>query len=121
MAILSKNKFSNMMIDALLQLPEGTKNLKKHAVQQLGFIGQISTTRDITAAWNEAKKKVSKQYPDKFLLDDRGILHWNDGNVKIVDKNISNPNFKKLNELANSENCNVNTLVTKLISNYKKK
>jgi hypothetical protein len=80
----------------------------------------MSTSRDINAAWNETKKKAAKLYPDKFLLDGRNVLHWNDGKVKVLDKKISSANFKKLNELADTENCNVNALVSKLISIYKK-
>lgn len=84
------------------------------------MIAQMSTTRDINAAWNETKKKAANLYPEKFILDGRGVLHWNDGNVKILDKKISNANYKKLNDLANTENCSVDALVSKLISYYKK-
>ena len=40
--------------------------------------------------------------------------------LMLLDKKISAANFKKLNELADTENCNVNALVSKLISIYKK-
>ncbi len=70
--------------------------------------------------WNETKKKAAKLYPDKFILDGKNVLHWNDGSVRVLDKKISNTNFQKLNELADTENCSVNALVSKLISNYKK-
>lgn len=109
-----------MMLDVLLELPIGAKNLKDNVTLQLGIVGQMSASRDINAAWNETKKKAAKLYPDKFILDGRDVLHWNDGSVKVLDKKISNTNFKKLNELADTENCNVNVLVSKLISNYKK-
>ena len=66
----------------------------------------MSTTRDINAAWNETKKKAAKLHPDKFILDGRNVLHWNDGSVKVLDKEISSANYKKLNELADTENCN---------------
>lgn len=109
-----------MMLDVLLELPIGAKNLKVNVTLQLGIVSQMSASRDINAAWNETKKKAAKLYPDKFILDGRDVLHWNDGSVKVLDKKISNTNFKKLNELADTENCNVNVLVSKLISNYKK-
>jgi hypothetical protein len=80
----------------------------------------MSTTRDINSAWNETKKKAAKLYPGKFILDGRSVLHWNDGSAKILDKKISSANYKKLNELAGTENCNVDVLVSKLISYYKK-
>ena len=120
MALLSKGRLSKMMLDVLLELPFGAKNLKVNVTLRLGIIGQMSTSRDINAAWNETKKKAAKLYPDKFILDGRNVLHWNDGSVKVLDKKISSANYKKLNELADSENCNVNAMVSKLISFYKK-
>jgi hypothetical protein len=120
MALLSKGRISKMMLDILLEFPSGAKNLKDNVTLRLGIIGQMSTTRDINAAWNETKKKAAKLYPDKFILDGRNVLHWNDGSVKVLDKNISSANYKKLNELADTENCNVNAMVSELISYYKK-
>ena len=120
MALLSKGRLSKMMLDILLEFPSGAKNLKDNVTLRLGLIGQMSTTRDINAAWNETKKKAAKLYPDKFILDGRNVLHWNDGSVIVPDKTISGANYKKLNELADIENCNVNEMVSKLISYYKK-
>ena len=120
MALLSKGRLSKMMLDILLEFPSGAKNLKDNVTSRLGMVGQISTARDINAAWNETKKKAAKLYPDKFILDGRNVLHWNDGSVIVLDKTISGVNYKKLNELADIENCNVNEMVSKLISYYKK-
>jgi len=120
MAILSKGRLSKMMLDILLEFPSGAKNLKDNVTLRLGMVGQLSTARDINAAWNETKKKAAKLYPDKFILDGRNVLHWNDGRVIVLDKTISSANYKKLNELADIENCNVNAIVSKLISYYKK-
>jgi len=120
MAILSKGRLSKMMLDVLLQFPPGTKNLKENITLRLGLVGQMSSTRDINAAWDETKGKASKLYPEKFILDNRNVLQWNDGSVRVLDEKISVTNFKKLNELAETENCSVNSLVTKLISQYKK-
>jgi len=120
MALLSKSRLSKMMLEILLKFPSGTKNLKENVTLRLGMIGQMSTTRDINAAWNETKKKAANLYPEKFILDGRSVLHWNDENIKILDKKISNANYKKLNELADIENCTVDVLVSKLISYYKK-
>ncbi len=117
---LSKGKLSIAMLEILIQLPTGTIHLKETVVTDLGILGNMSATRDINAAWNEAKKKAAKEYPDQFILDSRKILHWNDGSVKILDKKISSVNFKKLNELAEIENCSVNQLISKLIKNYHK-
>lgn len=109
-----------MMLEILSEFPSGTKNLKKNITLRLGMIGQMSTTRELDAAWNETKKKAANLYPEKFILDGRGVLHWNDGSVKILDKKISSINYKKLNELAEHENCSVDALVSRLISYYKK-
>ena len=117
---LSKGKMSKAMLEILVQLPTGTTHLKETVVANLGLLGQMSATRDINAAWNEAKKKAAKEYPEKFILDGRKILHWNDGSVKILDKKISSVNFKKLNDLAEIENCSVNQLISKLLKNYQK-
>ena len=109
-----------MMLEILSEFPSGTTKLKENVTLRLGMIGQMSTTRDINAAWNEAKKKAANLYPEKFILDGRGVLHWNDGKVKILDKTISSTNYKKLNDLADNENCSVDALVSRLISYYKK-
>lgn len=120
MAVLSKNRLTKMMLERLLELPDGAKNLKENVTLRLGMVGQLSSSREINAAWNETKKKAAKLHPDKFILDGRGVLHWDDGSVKILDKKISSANFKKLNELAETESCNVNSMVSRLISSYKK-
>ncbi len=118
---LSKGKISRAMLEILVQLPTGTTHLKETVVANLGLLGNMSATRDINAAWNEAKKKAAKEYPEKFILDGRNVLHWNDGSVKTLDKQISSVNFKKLNDLAEIENCSVNQLISKLLKNYQKK
>jgi hypothetical protein len=120
---LSKGKLSKAMLEILIQLPTGTTHLKENVLANLGILGKMSPTRDINAAYNEAKKKAAKEYPEKFILDGRKALHWNDGSVKIVkilDKKISTVNFKKLNELAEFENCSVNQLISNLLKNYQK-
>lgn len=117
---LSKGKISKAMLEILVQLPTGTTHLKETVVANLGLLGNMSATRDINAAWNEAKKKAAKEYPEKFILDGRKVLHWDDGSVKILDKKISSVNFKKLNDLTEIENCSVNQLISKLLKNYQK-
>ena len=72
---LSKAKLSQAMLEILIQLPAGTTNLKETIVDNMGLLGQMSATRDINEAWNQTKKKAAKEYPEKFVLIDRGILH----------------------------------------------
>jgi hypothetical protein len=117
---VSKTKLARAMLEILIQLPEGAANLKETIVAHLGLLGQMSSTREINAAWNDAKKRAAREYPEKFMLDGRKVLHWNDGSVKIIDKKISTANFKKLNELAERENCTVNQILSKLIKYYQK-
>ena len=117
---VSKTKLAQAMLDILIQLPAGTTNLKETIVTHLGLLGQMSSTREINAAWNDAKKRAAREYPEKFMLDGRKVLHWNDGSVKIIDKKISAANFKKLNELAERENCTVNQILSRLIKYYQK-
>ena len=115
-----KTKLARAMLEILIQLPEGATNLKETIVAHLGLLGQMSSTRDINAAWNDAKKRAAREYPEKFMLDGRKVLHWNDGSVKIIDKKISAANFKKLNELAERESCTVNQILSRLIKYYQK-
>ena len=117
---ISKAKLSEAMLEILLQLPEETTNLKEVIVANMGLLGQMSATRDINEAWNQTKKKAAKLYPEKFVLDERKALHWNDGSMEALDKKISTSNFKKLNVIAETEGCNVNTLISKLIKLYEK-
>ena len=92
MALLSKNRLSKMMLDILLQFPSGTKNLKENITLRLGLVGQMSATQDINAAWDETKTKAAKLYPDRFILDKRNVLQWNDGSVRVLNEKISNTN-----------------------------
>src|SRR3990167_8857269 len=114
-----KGKLVTAMLEILVQLPVGTADLKNVILQHLGFMASMASSRDISAAWNDTKKKAAKEYPDKFILNERGILHWNDGSEKVLDKKISATNFNKLNMLAESEHCSTNDMITKLIKNYK--
>ena len=78
------------MLDILLQFPSGTKNLKENITLRLGLVGQMSATQDINAAWDETKTKAAKLYPDRFILDKRNVLQWNDGSVRVLNEKISN-------------------------------
>ncbi len=120
MSLLSKNRLSKMMLDILLKIPPGSSKIKEHVVDRLELIGKMSATRDINDAWNQTKKNAAKLYADKFILDERNILHWNNGSISTLDKNISTENFKKLNELADMENCSVDKMISNLIRMYNK-
>ena len=117
---ISSAKLSAAMLDVLLQLPCGSMNLKETVVQHLGLLGQMTPVRDINQAWNQTKKKAAREYPEKFVLEGRNTLAWNQGPKRVLDKTISAANFKKLNDLAEVAGCSVNDLVTKLIRAYRK-
>lgn len=117
---VSKSKPAQAMLEVLVQLPDGTRRLKETVVAHLGMLGQMSATRDINAAWNEAKKKAAREYPERFIMAGRNVLHWNDGSVEVLDKRISSATFRNLNELAEAEGSTVDQLVSKLIRNYRK-
>jgi hypothetical protein len=55
---VSKTKLVQAMLEILIQLPEGATNLKETIVAHLGLLGQMSSTRNINAAWNDAKKEL---------------------------------------------------------------
>lgn len=117
---VSKAKLVQAMLEILVQLREGTTNLKETIVGHLGLLGQMAATRDINAAWNDTKKRAAREYPEKFILDGRKVLHWNDGSLEVIDKKISSANVKKLNKLAETENCTVNQMISKLIRHYQR-
>jgi len=81
---ISTNKLAKIMLEVLLQLSKGTTNLKDHVVANLGMVGQMSTKRDINEAWNQAKRMAANGHPERFILDGRKVLHWNDGSVSIL-------------------------------------
>jgi hypothetical protein len=116
----SKSKIAEVMLDILEQLPKGTKNLKKVVEQNLGMAAQTISSRDMNDLWDKTKRKAARQFPDKFYLDGRNALKWKETSEIELDKNISLTNYKKLNELANVENCSVNAMISKLIKGWGK-
>lgn len=116
---VSKAKLSQAMVEVLVQLPDGTSNLKDIIVAHLGILGQMAGTRDINAAWTDAKRKAAREYPERFVLDGRKVLHWRSEAPRELDKKISSVNFKKLNDVAEEEGCSVNTLVSRMLKAYK--
>ena len=83
---VSKAKLSKAMLEILAQLPDGTANLKETIVHHLGVLGQMSPTRDITAAWNETKRKAARE----FL---RGKKSLNQNSVKLPVIYILSPSY----------------------------
>lgn len=117
---LSKSKLAQAMVEILVQIPEDTPHLKDVVVANLGLLGNMTATRDINAAWDQAKKRAAREHPDKFILDNRHALQWNTGTANVLDRKITAANFKRLNVLADEEHCSVDSIVSKLIASYRK-
>jgi len=117
---VSKSKLAHAMLEVIAGLPDGSPLLKDAVTAHLGMLGQMSATRDLNAAWTEAKKAAAREYPDRFMLDERGVLHRNDGSVEVLDKTISSENFRRLNEEAAVQGCSVNQLVSELLRNRRR-
>lgn len=117
---LSKTQLKQEMYDILLQIPVGTKEIKEVIVFNLGIYGQMAATRDINEAWTAIKKKAAKEYPEKFDLDQRGSLIWNDVSKPTINRKVSAKILTKLIKLAEEEGCDVDEILLKMIVNYRK-
>lgn len=71
----SKAELVRLMTRALLSLEAGTPDLKDAVLARLGRDGQMAKVRDIQAAWRTAKRRVAKEYPERFLLEGK-TLRW---------------------------------------------
>jgi len=56
------------MVEILLQLPEGTSNLKETVAYHLGQYGQMTPIRELNDVWNQAKRKVANQIQKNSYL-----------------------------------------------------
>jgi hypothetical protein len=108
------------MLEKLLENPPGSAKQNEQLVDRLELVGRMKATLDLNDAWNHTKKNAAKLHADKFILDERNVLHWNDGSMNPLDKSISTANFKKLNDLSDMENCSVDKIISKLIRAYSK-
>ena len=81
---ISSAKLSAAMLDVLLQLPAGFDEPEETVVRHLGLLGQMTPVRDINQAWNQTKKKAAQLYPEKFILEGRNTLAWNNGTEKGI-------------------------------------
>lgn len=70
------------MFDVLLRLPAEAASSKELVVQHLGLLGQMSKSRDISAAWNSAKRQVVRERPERFCLDGK-VLRRTTSSVSI--------------------------------------
>ena len=78
----SKAELVRLMAQALLQIEHGTPDLKDAVLAQLGRDGQMAKVRDISAAWQTAKRRAAKEHPERFRLEGK-TLRWNSGGKQM--------------------------------------
>ena len=74
----SKAELVRMMVAVLSRIEDGTSDLKEAVLARLGRDGQMATVRDIQAAWQTAKRRASKEQPERFRLEGKK-LRWKSG------------------------------------------
>jgi hypothetical protein len=111
-------KLIKIMVDVLQQLPMGATNLKETVVAGMGLAGQMAKTRNLNLAWEKAKRQVSQEHPEKFILEGK-TLRWNTGEVRAAKSKLSAAGQRKLSALANKEGLTADELLARLISVYK--
>jgi hypothetical protein len=115
---VSLNKLTGAMVEALLQLTPGIPPTKEVVVQCLGLLGQMSKTRDINAAWNNAKRHVACEHGDRFHLDGK-VLRWVSEGDDWPREKLSNAGHRKLATLAAKEKLTPDQLLDELISSWR--
>jgi hypothetical protein len=116
---LSPAKLTRAMVEVLVQLPPEAKLSKDIVVGYLGFMGQMSTTRDINAAWNKAKHQVVRDYPERFCLDGK-VLRWASVTADRPREKLSTAGHRKLTSLAAREGLTPDELLGRLIACWRK-
>lgn len=115
---VSLNKLTGAMVEALLQLTPGIPPTKEVVVQCLGLLGQMSKTRDINAAWNNAKRQVAREHGDRFRLDGK-VLRWTSEGDDRPREKLSTAGNRKLATLAAKEKLTPDQLLDELISAWR--
>jgi hypothetical protein len=116
---LSGGKLARAMVDVLLQLPPEAAPSKEVVVEHLGLLGQMSKTRDVNAAWNNAKRQVVRDHPDRFSLDGK-ILRPTSAMEDRPQEKLSAAGHRKLATLAAKEGLTPDELLGHLISSWRR-
>jgi len=116
---LSTGKLAKAMVDVLTHLPPEVAPSKEVVVQYLGIMGQMSKTRDINAAWNNAKRQVVRDHPDRFCLDGKVLRRDEDTKDRPREK-LSAAGQRKLANLAAKEGMTPDELLSRLITSWRK-
>jgi hypothetical protein len=115
---LSTGKLTKAMVDVLLQLPAEAAPSKELVVQHLGLLGQMSKTRDVNAAWNNAKRQIVRDHPDRFWLDGKVLRPASAFEDRPREK-LSAAGHRKLSALAAKEGLTPDELLGRLISSLR--
>lgn len=115
---LSAGKLTKAMADVLLRLPPEAAPSKELVVQRLGLLGQMSTSRDINADWNSAKRQVVRERPERFCLDGKVLRRTTTMEDRPREK-LSAAGHRKLRTLAAKEGMTPDELLGRLISSWR--
>jgi hypothetical protein len=116
---LSTGKLAKAMVEVLSQLPPEAPPSKEVVVEHLGPLGQMSKTRDVNAAWNNAKRQVVREHPDRFCLDGK-VLRWATAREDRPREKLSAAGHRKLAALATKEGMTPDELLGRLISSWRR-
>ena len=111
--VVSAGKLTKAMVEVLSRLPPEATPSKEVVVRHLGLLGQMSKTRDITAAWNGAKRQVLREHPDRFCLDGK-VLRWASAMEDRPRGKLSAAGHRKLAALAVKEGLTPDELLGRL-------
>jgi hypothetical protein len=116
---LSTGKLAKAMVEVLSQLPPEAPPSKEVVVEHLGPLGQMSKTRDVNAAWNNAKRQVVREHPDRFCLDGK-VLRPASAMENRPREKLSAAGHRKLAALATKEGMTPDELLGRLISSWRR-
>jgi hypothetical protein len=116
---LSTGKLAEAMVEVLSQLPPEAPPSKQVVVAHLGLLGEMSKTRDVNAAWNNAKRQVVREHPDRFCLDGK-VLRWATVMEDRPREKLSAAGHRKLAALATKEGMTPDELLGRLISSWRR-
>ena len=116
---LSTGKLTKVMVDVLLQLPPEATPSKELVVRSLGLLGQMSKSRDVSAAWNSAKRQVVRERPERFFLDGK-VLRRATAMADRPREKLSAAGHRKLSYLAATEGMTPDELLGCLISSWRR-
>jgi hypothetical protein len=88
-------------------------------VKYLGILGQVCTSRDINAAWNDAKRTVVREHFDRFHLDGKVLRRTSTMKERPSEK-LSTAGHRKLARAAAKEGLTPDELVGRLLSTWRK-